>query len=118
MSKRRLAGLPPRLASLPSRLTTFDSGDRGRTQASPWRQWYKTARWYALRLRIFARDAYRCQWPGCGRIEPNTSLLVADHRTAHRGDGRLFWDENNIETLCKPCHDGAKQRAEQRGRSR
>lgn len=117
MSKRRLAGLPPRLASLPSRLTTFDNGDRGRTQASPWRQWYKTAHWRATRLRIFARDAYRCQWPGCGRIEPDTSQLVADHRIMHRGDQRLFWDEANIQTLCKPCHDGAKQRAEQRGRA-
>lgn len=113
--KRKLSSLPPRLSPLPPRLSSFDAGDRGRAQASPWRQWYKTARWRALRLRIFVRDGFRCQWPGCERVEANTSQLVADHRQAHRGDERLFWDEDNIETLCKACHDGAKQRSEQRG---
>jgi 5-methylcytosine-specific restriction endonuclease McrA len=86
-----------------------------RTVFSPWRRWYNTARWRALRLRIFDRDLYTCQWPGCGRIEPRTSQLVADHRTPHRGDEALFWDEGNVQTLCKPCHDGAKQRSERAG---
>jgi 5-methylcytosine-specific restriction endonuclease McrA len=82
---------------------------------SPWRKMYGTARWRALRIKIFERDGYTCQWPGCGRVEGNTSMLIADHRTPHRGDERLFWDEGNLWTLCKPCHDGPKQRAEQAG---
>lgn len=40
-------------------------------------------------------------------------MLVADHRRRHNGDANLFWDEGNLQTLCKPCHDGPKQRAEQ-----
>lgn len=83
---------------------------------SPWRKLYTTPRWRALRIAIFERDHFTCQWPGCGRVEGNTSLLVADHRRPHRGDERLFWDEANLWTLCKPCHDGPKQRAEQGGR--
>ncbi|WP_324696571.1 HNH endonuclease [Candidatus Thiothrix phosphatis] len=30
---------------------------------------------------------------------------VVDHITPHRGDKRLFWDEGNWQSLCKPCHD-------------
>ncbi|UFX41809.1 HNH endonuclease [Bradyrhizobium sp. 41S5] len=66
-----------------------------------------------LRLRIFVRDLYTCQRKGCGRAEPNTSLLVCDHVIPHRGDERLFWDETNLQTLCKACHDRDKQREEQ-----
>jgi 5-methylcytosine-specific restriction protein A len=84
------------------------------SRAGPaWRGWYKTARWAALRLRIFLRDLYQCQQPGCGKVEGNTSLLVCDHVIPHRGDTRLFWDEHNLQTLCKRCHDVDKQRAEQ-----
>lgn len=80
---------------------------------APWRKWYSTERWRKLRIKIFERDGYACQWPGCGRVEGNTSGLIADHRRRHNGDASLFWDEANLQTLCKPCHDGPKQRAEQ-----
>jgi 5-methylcytosine-specific restriction endonuclease McrA len=78
----------------------------------PWKAWYKLKRWRDLRLQIFRRDLYTCQC-GCGLMEGNTSLLVCDHIKPHRGDERLFWDETNLQTLLKSCHDSAKQRAEQ-----
>ena len=28
-----------------------------------------------------------------------------DHIIPHRGDQKLFWDRNNWQALCKPCHD-------------
>ena len=34
-----------------------------------------------------------------------TKATVVDHVTPHRGDATLFWDENNWQPLCKPCHD-------------
>lgn len=105
----RLAPLKPGLGSLPPVERTVDAQ---RSIYAPWREWYNTTRWRALRLVIFARDLFTCQWPGCGRIEGNTSKLVADHVRPHRGDARLFWDEGNLQTLCKPCHDSKKQRAE------
>ena len=86
--------------------------DRSPRPQPPWRNWYKTARWARLRLRIFIRDGFQCQC-GCGRIEGNTSKLVADHKVPHRGDERLFWDEDNVQTYLKPCHDSKKQREEQ-----
>jgi len=46
-------------------------------------------------------------------MEAATSLLVCDHIEPHRGNEQLFWDENNLQTLRKECHDRDKQRAEQ-----
>jgi 5-methylcytosine-specific restriction endonuclease McrA len=61
---------------------------------------------------VLVRDLFTCQMAGCGRIEPDTSKLVADHKVAHRGDERLFWDEQNLQCLCKDCHDRLKQSEE------
>lgn len=80
---------------------------------SPWHALYNTARWRKLRLSIFQRDVFTCRMPNCGRLEGDTSQLVCDHRVPHRGDVSLFWDEANLQTLCKPCHDGIKQKSEQ-----
>ena len=77
----------------------------------PWKRRYKTARWKALRLKIFLRDLFTCQ--KCGRIEGDTSKLICDHKDQHRGDERKFWDETNLWTLCKSCHDSVKQAEEQ-----
>lgn len=30
---------------------------------------------------------------------------VVDHVIPHRGDKALFWDSDNWQPLCKPCHD-------------
>ena len=80
---------------------------------APWRAWYNTAPWQALRLKVFLRDLYTCRMPGCGRLEGNTSKLVCDHIKPHRGNALLFWDEANLQTLCKPCHDTLKRQEEQ-----
>ena len=33
------------------------------------------------------------------------TATVVDHIVAHKGDERLFWDEQNHQALCKQCHD-------------
>lgn len=113
----RLKQLTPRLQSHRSRFAsapaTRQERDRDRDQQA-WRRWYKTARWQRLRMSVLIRDLFTCQ--RCQRIEADTSLLVADHRKAHRGDEALFWDDRNLQCLCKPCHDSAKQREEHRAR--
>lgn len=30
---------------------------------------------------------------------------VVDHIVPHRGEQKLFWDQNNWQALCKSCHD-------------
>ena len=35
----------------------------------------------------------------------NIPAEVVDHITPHRGDRNLFFDTDNIQSLCKECHD-------------
>jgi 5-methylcytosine-specific restriction enzyme A len=37
---------------------------------------------------------------------------VVDHIIPHEGDKVKFWNPNNHEATCKPCHDGEKQKEE------
>lgn len=37
---------------------------------------------------------------------------IGDHIVAHEGDSRRRLDPSNVQTLCKPHHDGEKARAE------
>lgn len=112
----KLTAPPSRLSSLPSRMmAAAPSRSSASRDTAPWRAWYRTARWKALRLWVFARDLFTCAM--CGKIEGDTSLLVCDHIEAHRGDERLFWLPTNLQTLCKsPCHDQRKQAMEQKTR--
>lgn len=112
----RLKDAKPRLSSVAPRLG-YASGDkaaqnRSREAFAPWRAWYRTARWARLRTKVLVRDAYTCRRCGATRNSPE---LVADHIKPHRGDPVLFWcGEDGLQTLCSPCHGGAKQRQETR----
>ncbi len=106
----RVGRLQPRVARLAE---TEADRSRLRDAAEGWRAWYKTARWQRLRWSVLVRDLFTCAM--CGRIEGNTSQLVCDHVEPHRGDEERFW-AGPFQTLCKPCHDGAKQRSERSGR--
>lgn len=114
----RLKTLPSMLSTLPPSLGYLDapaqSRSANRSFFSPWRKWYATTRWRKLRMAILTRDLFTCQRPECGRTIADTSQLVADHKVPHRGDEALFWDEGNLQTLCRACHDGVKQREERR----
>lgn len=116
----KLARLPARLASLPSRLAS-EPNDRVERQryrdAQPWRKLYKTARWQRARWRVLVRDLFTCQWPGCGKVEADTSKLHADHKVKHGGVEERFFDEAGIWTLCEHCHNSRKQAEERAGPS-
>lgn len=79
--------------------------DERRASEQPWRRWYKTSRWKRLRLSVL-RDSPLCQCDGCRggehRARPSS---VVDHKVAHRGDARLFWDRDNLQAMSKECHD-------------
>ena len=112
----KLGSLKPQVAKLGPRvayLSTDSSQDREARNEG--RAWQRTAKWQRLRWTILTRDLFTCQWPGCGKVETDTSQLVADHIIPHRGSEALFWDTNNLQCLCKPCHDRHKQRVEATG---
>jgi 5-methylcytosine-specific restriction endonuclease McrA len=53
----------------------------------------------------------------CARAGRRTLATVVDHIRPHRGDQRLFWAGNNLQALCKPCHDSTKKHVEAHGYS-
>lgn len=111
----RLKQLAPRGRSLAMRGASHGARPqpRLRDRVDTWRRWYKTAEWQRLRWSVLVDAIFTCR--RCGRIG-NSPELVADHITPHRGDRALFFDRANLQCLCKPCHDGAKQR-EERGKT-
>lgn len=109
----RLTRLAPRLSGLKDRVARLPVHE-ARDQVQHWRAWYKTARWQRLRWQVLVRDLFTCAF--CGVVEHGKGQMVADHRVPHRGDPALFWDADNLQCLCKSCHDSTKQRMERGGR--
>lgn len=110
----KLSSLKPRLTEVAPRIARHTDSEGHSRALEPWRPWYNSAEWKALRLRVFARDRYVCQC-GCGTFIAKPIERIADHKTPHRGDRDLFFDPENVWTLWKPHHDGWKQRLERRG---
>jgi 5-methylcytosine-specific restriction endonuclease McrA len=81
----------------------------------PWQHLYKTRRWAKLRAEQLAKEPHCRYCKQAGRV---TLATVVDHKTPHRGDTRLFFDEGNLASSCKPCHDGMKQQKERSGTER
>lgn len=113
----RLTSLPPRLVAIRPKLAAPKCEAKRtayRRKINPWRGWYNLARWCAephgLRWQTLVRDMFICQM--CGRGEADTSKLVADHIKPHRGDPKLFWDIDNLQCLCRSCHDSDKAKLE------
>ncbi len=56
-----------------------------------------------------------CECDDCTRTGQLLLATVVDHRTPHRGDSALFWDEANWQAMSKAHHD-AKTAREVNGR--
>jgi len=76
---------------------------------------YKTKAWYRLRHAQLQAEPLCRMCKQLGRV---TAANVIDHIKPHRGNLELFHDPANIQALCKPCHDGAKQAQERTGQLR
>jgi 5-methylcytosine-specific restriction protein A len=92
-----------------------------RPEADQYRKLYKDQRWcgpHGIRRQALNRDRYTCQRCGCMTIEGNRHhprAAVVNHKKPHKGDQVLFFDINNVETVCKTDHDALIQREEARG---
>ena len=70
---------------------------------------YNMAAWRRLRVAQLSAEPLCRMCRELGRL---TEARVADHVRPHRGDVDLFLDSDNLQSLCKPCHDGHKQAQE------
>lgn len=69
-------------------------------------------RGYGSRWQKFSRNYLKAQ-PLCVRCQKEGKYVratVVDHIKPHRGDPKLFWDVENMQPLCKPCHDRKTRR--------
>ena len=65
-----------------------------------------------MRTRQLQREPLCHMCKAEGRTEAAT---VANHTKAHKGDPELFWDETNLDSLCKRHHDSDQQAFEKGG---
>lgn len=97
----------------------FPSPPDQQTAKPSWWAWYDGKRWRALKAATHLANGYTCGMCGClcvGR-SPAPNSPVCDHKVPHRGDATLFFDPDNLWTVCKQCHDSEKQRIEKTGYS-
>jgi 5-methylcytosine-specific restriction protein A len=40
----------------------------------------------------------------CGAAKEDGAILEVHHREPPRGDEGMFFDENNLQVLCRSCH--------------
>ena len=73
---------------------------------------YKSKRWKIKRLAILRRDKYLCQeCKKYGRIRQAVTVHHIKHADTHP---ELAYDNDNLESLCKGCHN--KKHPEKGGR--
>jgi 5-methylcytosine-specific restriction protein A len=66
-----------------------------------------------------ARDGYLDRHPlcvYCAKANRVMAANVVDHIVPHRGNLELFWNEDNWQSLCAPCHNSTKRREENAAR--
>ena len=85
------------------------SNEPKRGDPRPWRHLYKRKAWYRLRHHQLQNEPL-CQF--CKKAGRSVAAQIVDHIVPHKGDDELFHDPHNLQSLCKTCHDSAKQRAE------
>jgi 5-methylcytosine-specific restriction enzyme A len=78
---------------------------------NPLKRLYSTARWRRVRKAQLQREPL-CRM--CNQMGRVVAATIADHIEPHRGDVVAFWC-NALQSLCAPCHSGAKQQLEKGG---
>jgi 5-methylcytosine-specific restriction endonuclease McrA len=126
----RLTQLPSTLSAPPPRVGYSDRAaaqrarDILRRQNDSLRPLYSTRRWRhpedGVRIKILVRDGMMCQ--GCDvphqlsdKVKHAPNSPIVDHKIPHRGNLALFWDEDNLQAVCKAWHDSTKQKMEKTG---
>lgn len=85
-------------------------------EAKAWKHLYDTSRW---RYRIVPAHLHiepLCRI--CMKSNRITEARVIDHIVPHKGKHELFFNTDNLQSLCFSCHNSIKQSEERTGRER
>jgi 5-methylcytosine-specific restriction protein A len=63
--------------------------------------YYGSYRWRSLTAKVIRETPY-CEI--CGAAKRDGVILEVHHREPPRGDEGKFYDENNLQVLCRSCH--------------
>lgn len=87
--------------ALPGKSRCAEHMDEAGKRVSDNADLYKSAAWSRLRGRQL-----RAQ-PLCAECRKQGKMTIAtevDHIIPHKGDKTLFFDANNLQSMCKSCH--------------
>jgi 5-methylcytosine-specific restriction enzyme A len=109
----------PRLTMLKPRLSRLETNRIPTMQPGGWRTSTMTTaeRGYGAKWQR-ARALHLMTHPLCAMCEAEgrvTAATIVDHKTPHRGNQALFWNEDNWQSLCATHHSSDKQREENGG---
>jgi len=104
----KLKTLKTSLASAPGRLATAPQADSWRSGKTTTSRGYGY-KWQQERARFLQANPLCVM---CDAKGLTVAADVVDHRTPHEGDTALFWNKDNWQSLCRPCHDSAKRAQE------
>lgn len=66
-----------------------------------YQKWYYRKRWKSLREVQLRKEPYCVE---CLKEGRQVAATEVDHIIRHQGDPALFYNQNNLQSLCKPCH--------------
>ena len=72
-----------------------------RRESAEWHTLYDSDRWRMMRAAQLLREPF-CR--ECAAVGIRTRANTADHITPHRGDQTLFYNPENLQSLCQSCH--------------
>lgn len=92
----KLQMLKPRLATSTPKLQPTTSWGGAKSSSALY-----GVRWRKLRASFLLRNPLCVHCRDAGKITPANEV---DHIIPHRGDMEKFYDQSNLQGLCKPCH--------------
>jgi 5-methylcytosine-specific restriction protein A len=106
----KLQTLKPRIQTAKGRLAVMQPGSWRTNKQTSSQRGYGYA-WQKARERHLASHPLCVYCEREGRVAAAT---VVDHKTPHRGDMALFWDERNWQSLCVHHHSSDAQKKDNR----
>lgn len=90
--------------------------NKGQTGFEKYPELYGSPAWRYLRLKVKDRDVWLCQ--SCLRAGKEKMVGFRDpvhHKKPHNGNRDLFFDIDNLESICQSCHDSSMKIFEKSG---